>query len=350
MRELTDASATVGGPAAPMADALAGREGLRASRPAWVSRPWAHAEVWLVALVAAAPLLIANDGSLYSTATTAGCYALVVLSLQWLVGYTGMLVLGHPALFGTGAYVSAILTTRHDWPFLAAAAVGMAVAVVLAAVVAPMLRLHGVYLALGTLALVFLFGEAVFFWSDQTGGASGLVGISSLPFVEPTGAGRHLTYVVIWTFVVVAVLASRRLISTRAGRSLFALREDEDVARSVGVRAVRARLEIWLASAALSGLAGAFYAHHVRYLAPSQFGVGLSLELLAMLIVGGVSSPLGAVLGVILFLMLPEVFSGLGEYRPFLFGGSLLLVVALAPDGLVTVPSRLRGLAARWSR
>jgi branched-chain amino acid transport system permease protein len=310
-------------------------------------RLWRRSDLLLLGLVALAPWLLADDRGLYTTAVTAGCYALVVVSLQWLVGYTGMLALGHPALFGVGAYVSAILTTRHDWPLAPAGVVAIVVVVAIAGLLAPMLRLHGVYLALATLALVFVFGEAIYFWSPHTGGASGLVGIPALPFLERSGPMQYVDYAVVWGLVLLAILASRRLSGTRAGRSLFALREDEDVARSIGVKASRTRIEIWLASAAVSALAGVLYAHHIRYVSPGQFDVTMSLELLAMLIVGGAVSPVGAVLGVLLFVMVPEIFESLGEYRAFLFGTSLLLVVALAPGGLVTVPGRLRAAVAK---
>lgn len=307
---------------------------------------WSPSDLLFVVPILAGPWLLAGDTGRYTTAVTVGCYALVVLSLQWVVGYAGMLVLGHPALFGTGAYVSAILTTRYDWPFAAAAAAAVVAVVALAAVLAPTLRLHGVYLALGTLAFVFIFGEAVLFWSSYTGGAAGLVGIPSLPFTEPSGLRRHVPYAVVWTLVVVVVVLSRRFKATRAGRSLFALNEDEDVAISVGIHAARARLHIWLASAALSGLAGTLYAHHIRYLSVGQFDVAASVELIAMLIVGGIVSPIGAVLGVVLFVMMPEMFEPVGEYRVFLFGTSLLVIVALAPGGLVTVPDRIRAAIA----
>lgn len=303
---------------------------------------WRRWDSLRVACLVAAPLLVMSDGGMYTTLVTAGCYALVVLAMQWVVGYAGILVIGYPALFGAGAYLSAILTTRYGWNFFAAVAVATATATILAALLGPTLRLHGVYLALGTLALVFIFAEAVAMWPQLTGGASGLVGIPSMPLVERTGPTRHIPYVVVWSLVCAVVVVSRRLADSRAGRGLFALREDEDVARSVGVRAARARFEIWLASAALSGLAGAIYAHHIRYLSPGQFGIRLSLELLAMLIVGGSLSPAGAVLGTLIFVMVPQVFEPVGEYRSMLFGAVLLAVVALAPGGLATLPDRLR--------
>lgn len=303
----------------------------------------------LVVSVILSPIVFTST-SMNTVFVTAGFFALVVLSLQWMIGYVGMLALGHPALMGVGAYVSAILTTSRDWPFLAAAAVAVAVVVGVALVISPLLRLDGVYFALATLVLIYLFIEGVKFWPQYTGGASGLTGIERMPLASNEGPMRHFSYYVVWTLVIVTVFISRRLVKTRAGRSLFALREDADVARSIGIRAASTRMQIWLASAAVTGLAGVLYAHQIRYLSPEQFGFAPALTVVAMLMIGGAFSPIGAVIGVLFFQLAPEVFSPFAEYRVFLLGISLLLVVGFAPGGLVTIPARIRQLTHSSAR
>lgn len=290
--------------------------------------------VALGTLMLLAPLALSSHSGIYLTATTAGIYAIVVLSLQWVVGYAGMLSLGHPALFGVAAYSSAVLTAKFAWPFGAAFVVGVLASLAVATLLLPTLRLHGVYFALATLTGVLLLNEALYYWSNVTGGPSGLTGIPAFPGQALGVSSRHVAYYLAWGLVLLLMWLSSRLKRMRMGRALHAIASDEDVAKSLGIYAAKARVHIWLASSVVTGIAGVLYAHHVRFLSPGQFGVGVSITILAMLIVGGIRSVGGAVVATLLFTLLPAFLRPLREFQELVFGALLILVMVVAPGGL----------------
>jgi branched-chain amino acid transport system permease protein len=296
----------------------------------------------LLALVAAlaglAPVTV-NDDGLHSSLIIAGTYSICVLSLQWLVGYAGVLSLGHPAMFGLGAYVSSVLTVNHGWSFVPALVVAVAASAVVALLVSPLLRLEGIYFALATLSLVYLFQEGVMILISQTGGVSGLVGVRQLPFVtEDPNSVAYGPYVVVWGIAALLALCSIRLQRTRIGRGLFLMGDDEEIAASLGVQRVQLRIHTWVVSACVAAVGGALYATQVGYLSPEQFSVNQSLIFFAMLVIGGVKSPVGAIIGALIFETVPELFATVSQYREYVFGCILILVVAFAPDGLGSIP------------
>lgn len=259
---------------------------------------------------------------------------LLALSMYCVLA-TGQLFLAQVGFMAIGAYGSAVLTTAFGLPPVVSMAAGVLMALAAGAVlVQPMLRLSGVYMAIATIA----FGEVVrslVVNFDMLGGALGLSGI---PMVLDTPVLYAL--VIILTALVICTTYSG------IGRSVEAVRSDELAARAMGVNVTAIKRFSVLASAALAGLAGAVSAHSMG--SPGDFSFVSTVAVLSYVVLGGVASPLGAVLGAILLNVLPELFNGLSEYRTMATGLAIVVVVMLCPSGLFPFTViRVRGNAKR---
>jgi branched-chain amino acid transport system permease protein len=238
-----------------------------------------------------------------------------------------------------GAYASAILS-RHGLPLpvgLAAAVLAGGAAGWLASL--PARRLSGLYLAMSTLAFGFLVEEALTRWESLTGGARGMV-------MPPDAvAGAAANYVLAVVLLALTAFAATRFLDSRLGRSLRAVRDDEQAAEAAGVDTWRSKRTAFVVSAALTGLAGALLARQLGVVTPEQFGVHASIELLMLAFVGGVHRPAGALLGAAFVVFMPEAIVLLRDLlpeevarqpglQPFAFGLALVLFVLFAPRGM----------------
>jgi branched-chain amino acid transport system permease protein len=296
----------------------------------------------LFAALAAAPL--AGSEYLLSLLGFVAAYAIAGLGLVILAGHGGQISLGQAAFLGVGAYAAAILA-RHGVPLpagLAAAMLGAGAAGWLASL--PARRLSGLYLAMATLAFGFLLEEALTRWESLTGGARGLL----VPALSLGGAlsGSRAGYVLAVLLFAVAAFATARLLDSRLGRSFRAIRDDEQAAEAAGVDAWRSKRTAFVASAAVTGLAGALLAHQLGVVTPEQFGIHASIELLMLTFIGGAQRPAGALFGaaflvfvpeaiVVLRGLLPEELARQPGLQPFVFGLAVVLFVLFAPRGIV---------------
>ena len=279
----------------------------------------------------------------YSTlALSIGTNVLLALSI-YLTLACGLLTVANAAFMGIGAYTAAILTLNTGAPFALALLAGALLAAAAALVIGrPTLRLSGVYLAMATLA----FGEVVRILilnaEDLTGGALGLNGIPQL-----TGA-LHVLFAVAASLYVLL-----RLAHSRFGRAMAAIRQDEIATELLGLDVRAYKLFCFVAGAGLAGLAGALNAHYTFFIGPSEFGFERAVEILAMGVLGGVSSPWGAALGAVLITLLPEMLRGLGHYRPLINGLILIVIILYSPNGiwalLQSVARRTRAAKASTS-
>jgi branched-chain amino acid transport system permease protein len=260
----------------------------------------------------------------YSTlALSIGTNILLALSI-YLTLACGLLTVANAAFMGIGAYTAAILTLNADAPFALAILAGIFFAAAVAlAIGRPTLRLSGVYLAMATLA----FGEVVRILilnaEGLTGGALGLNGIPQL-----TGAPHVLFAVAASLYVLL------RLAHSRFGRAITAIRQDEIATELLGLDVRAYKLFCFVAGAGLAGLAGALNAHFTFFIGPSEFGFERAVEILAMGVLGGVSSPWGAALGAVLITLLPEMLRGLGHYRSLINGLILIVIILYSPNGI----------------
>ncbi len=273
------------------------------------------------------------DPYLVSLATFAAINVTLALGLNLITGFCGQVSLGHAAFFGAGAYAAALVTTAgHPFPLAVLAALGAAGSLGLVVGLAS-LRVRDDFLAITTMGAGFLFLGFVR-KQEWLGGEFGIPGI--LPPFTPAGMAALA--------VVVALLSWLGSVAVRRswmGRIFLAIARDEEAAISIGIDTARFKLAAFLLGTASAGVAGAIYAHVVQLIVPDAFGFIQSITVLAMVVVGGIGSSLGAVLGALLLTMLPELFRFVDTYKLLVYGGLLILVMHLSPDGLVGIGRRI---------
>lgn len=296
-----------------------------------------------LAVLFAAPVLLSPWG--LSQLTFVAIYVIAGTGLMLLAGYAGQLSLCHAAFIGVGAYAEAILQ-QHGWPLFAslpAAALLAAAIGVLAAV--PARKLGGIYLAIATLSFGFIVQEVFVRWESVTGGNTGRV-------VAALDAGT--LYWLAFALALGTLWLLGRVLASRHGRALTALREDATAAGVIGVATPRVKVITFAIAAALGGLAGALYAHQLRFVSPEQFDWVMSIELLMMLVIGGLGTRAGIVLGAIFLIALPQAIALLRDalawdtppagIELFAFGFVLVLTLCYAPNGLAGLAEKLRSL------
>ncbi len=282
-----------------------------------------------------------------------GIYIIGAHGLNILTGFTGQISLGHGAFMGVGAYASAILVTKAGLSFwIALPVAGLITAMIGMIFGIPSLRLKGLYLAIATMAAQFIIEYSMRNWTSLTGGSSGM----SVP--SPNFFGLSLDsdakyFYLVYAFVVLATLFTRNFIRTRPGRACVAIRDRYISAEVMGVNIFRYKLVAFGVSSFLVGVAGCLYAHYTLVVTEEHFTIWLSVEYLAMIIIGGMGHVLGGIFGAIFMVLLPEliripagaisgtypgIFSVINQIREGFFGLVIILFLIFEPDGL----------AARW--
>src|SRR5271154_5856864 len=296
----------------------------------------------LAVLVLIAPLVlgefyIGELGAVY-------IFAIAGVGLMLLVGYTGLISLGHAAFLGIGAYVNAVLLNKGV-PFLITLPVaGLFTALCGAAIGRPTLRMSGLYLAIATLAFGSIVGTVFQKWTAVTGGFDGF----SVPIPYVFGIGIETATGVY--YISLAVLAfvlwiSANMLRSPLGRAMVAIRDSEISAQSMGIHLTRYKAFAFALSAFITGLAGALFAHYVRFLAPDAFDVLLSVQFVTIVFVGGLGSLHGVILGALFVRLLPQFIAivrddlpfGIGRMpglEPSLYGLFLVLCILFEPGGI----------------
>ncbi|HEY6873471.1 MAG TPA: branched-chain amino acid ABC transporter permease [Geobacteraceae bacterium] len=302
----------------------------------------------LALLVTICPLF-AKGGYLMNVLVFVGIHTMLAVALNLLLGFAGQISLGHAAFFGLGAYISGILTTTYAVnPWLAMAAAAIAVGIIAFIVGFPILKLKGHYLAMATLGLgiivYIVFNEAV----DLTGGPSGLSGIPNLTLGTIVFDSDIKNFYLIWTFTLITILLAVNLAHSRIGRALRAIHDSEVAARVMGVDARLLKVQIFAFSAFFSTIAGSLYAHTMTFVSPASFGFNFSVELVTMVIVGGLGSIYGSLVGAAILTLLPEMLRTFQDYDIVIYGLILILITMFMPGGLVRgIPSILTYVLSR---
>jgi len=288
----------------------------------------------LVVVLAVLPLALPNP-FYYDVAIRIAINACVAIGLNLLIGYTGQISLGHAGFFGIGAYASAILTTHFGWSPALAMATGAAATGLLAFIVArPILKLKGHYLAMATLGLGIILSIVLVNETAYTGGPDGMsVGSFSVFGWEITG--EHAWYGVVACLLVVVTWFALNLIDAPAGRALQAIHGSEIAARVVGVNTTAFKVRVFVLSAVLASLMGSLTAHYVGFVTPGLAGFFHSIELVTMVVVGGMASVFGSILGAALLTMLPQLLSTFEGWETVIFGLILMLTMIFLPKGVV---------------
>jgi branched-chain amino acid transport system permease protein len=277
--------------------------------------------------------------------TFIGIYTLLALGLNMLMGYAGQISLGHAAFFGLGAYTTAVFTVHWGIsPWLALPAALALAAVVAFLVALPMLKLSGFYLGMGTLG----FGMIVFILfrecSSLTGGDSGMVGIPSLALGAFSLDSGKRYFFLVWGVVFLCFVACERLVNSRMGRALRAIHDSEPAARAMGIDTSSVKIWVFVLSAVLSALAGFLYAHLVSFISPSSFDFLMSVRMVTMVVIGGMASIWGSLLGASLLTLLPEWLHVFTDYEMVVYGLILMTIMIFLPQGLT------RGLLDLYER
>lgn len=278
-----------------------------------------------------------------------GIYSIITLGLCLLTGYAGQISLGHAAFFGIGAYVSGVITTKYGLNPWICMLVGLGLSAAVAVVVgAPSLKLRGHYLAMGTLGfciiITIIFNENV----AVTGGPDGLPfipGISIMGYPVNTVAKY---YALVWGIVFVTLLLSLNVISSRVGRALRSIHSSELAANAMGVNVSKYKISLFVYSAVVASIAGSLYAHYLNFINPASFDLFVSIKLLIMIILGGMHSVWGAIIGAALVTFLSyEWLHYFEDAEVMIYGVIVMTIIIFLPDGLVSIPGKIRGL---WTR
>ena len=278
-------------------------------------------------------------------ATLACIHVLLAVGLNFVLGYAGQFSFGHSALYGFGAYATGLLMVRLNLPFVVAIVLAALAAIAVSLLIAlPALRVSGVYLGIITVGFVELFIWGVNNWRDLTFGPAGF----RVPI--PTVAGLALNssvrtyYLVLPVTIVLAVLA-RRLVRSSLGRALVAIRDNEVAARALGVDTTRYKLIAFGLNAGYAGVAGGLYAVHLNYLSPGTFGLFEAIAQFNMLVVGGVGTFYGPIIGALGVTVLFELLRGATGLQELLSGAFLVFFVLFLPHGVAGQLRRLGWLA-----
>lgn len=275
-------------------------------------------------------------------------YGIVGLGLMLLAGFTGLFSIGHAAFFGVGAYTQAVLTNM-GWPFPVAMAVAAALSAIVGVVVGlPALRVKGIYLGIATLSFGFIVEEGFARWEKVTGGNAGLTVGAPKAFGWAADTGPSFYFVCLVT-AVLSTLACLNLLRSPTGRAFVAIRDSEISAQGMGIHLAYYKTLSFAISAALAGLGGALYGHQIRFLSPDQFNIIQSIDLLLMVVIGGLGSIHGAFLGAIFLIGLPQAIAWFKDLLPAAIGqapGLKAVVYGLVLIGFVLFEPL--GLYGRW--
>lgn len=291
-----------------------------------LAAPWLVSEYWLAQL------------------TFIAIYAVVAIGLMLLAGFTGQFSIGHAAFMGVGAYTEAWLAAK-GWPFPLSMAVAMVLSAGVGVVVGlPALRVKGMYLAIATLSFGMIVEEVLARWESVTGGNAG----RTVP--DPMLFGRSFVdstpfYFVCVACAVLTTLAVMNLLRSPTGRAFVAIRDSEVSAQSMGIHLARYKSLSFAISAALAGLGGALYAHKMQFISPEQFGLVQSIDLMLIVVIGGLGSLHGAFLGALFLIGMPQLIAMSKDWMPaaigqasglqsVVYGLVLIAFVMLEPMGM----------------
>ena len=311
---------------------------MRVARPR-ASPGWGTAVVGICLLFACAAPLGLNGYGLYLLTLTE-IFVLVALGLNLLTGYAGQISLCHASFFGVGAYATAILTQKAGLPYLLSLLLGALLTTAIGALAAvPALRLKNIYLAIATLGFGVVLQKITFEWRSLTGGGGGL----ALP--PPSIAGYELgavgLYYLTLILVTVGLFGAWNVSRGRTGRALLVIKDSEIAAGSLGIHASRYKVTAFAISAFYAAIAGGLFAYLVRYINPESFSVGLSISFLSMVVIGGLGTIGGSILGAIFYVIVPELLRGIKDAPGLVFGLLLVIVMVFMPQGLWGMLRRL---------
>lgn len=296
-------------------------------------------------------------------AAVCGVSIISALGLNILTGYTGLISLGHAAFMGIGAYTAAALANKAGFPFLVALPLAGLFAAATGAVVGiPTLRLRGLYLVVTTLAFEFIVEHIIYHWESMTQSDRGI----SLPSPDLFGfalESYESFYYVILMLAVATALFTKNLAMSRTGRALVAIRDRDIAAEIIGVHLAKYKILAFVVSSFIAGMAGALYAYLLGLIGPDHFTFNQSVLYIAMIIVGGMGTVMGSIIGAVFMVLLPEVINAIsspiasaypilspriGAVSVIVYGLVIILFLLFEPDGLYGIWIRIKRYWKPW--
>lgn len=295
----------------------------------------------LLGLAIAAPALVANTYVLHLLVMSS-IWAILAVSMNLILGVTGLLSVAHGALFGIGGYTSALLVVRagmNFWPALGLAAVAGGLAGLVIGL--PTLRSRGPYFVISTLCFGLVVQIVIDKWEGLTFGPLGVTSIPAASPVTVPGLGQISfdslagQYYLVLAVLILTVILVRQVVDSRVGRALRAIRVNEDLAEALGVPAMRLALLAFVLSGMIAAVAGSLYAMYISYLNPADAGLWVALNAILFVVIGGAGTVAGPIVGAFFMTILPETFRLFDEFRVLIFGVLLIVVVIFFPEGIV---------------
>lgn len=291
--------------------------------------------------------LAVHDAYYRHMAILIGIYAIGAISVNLLLGYSGQLSLGHAVFFGAGAYASALFYLDLGLPMWGGMCMGVLLSAVLGYIVAKLsMKLRGAYFVILTIGVAEIVQMVAINWVDLTRGPMGLTSIAA-PVIHLGRAGtidfgkRLPFYYLVLAFVFLSAYIQYRIVHSTVGRAVISIRENEDLAESVGINSYKYLVLIVTISAGIAGLSGSLYAHYISFIDPQVFAFFLSVNLVIMVVGGGQGTILGPIVGAILFTLLPEWLMVFGNARMAVYAVLVILIVIFMPKGILYYLSKL---------
>lgn len=289
----------------------------------------------LLALAVVFPLVITRRYFI-TVGIMCGIYIILSLSMNLITGYMGIVVLGQAAFFGAGAYTAAILATRFQTDFLLNCVLAALVCAALGLLIgSPTLRLQGSYLSIVTLGFCEIMSIIELNWIELTRGP---YGINNIPMPRILGFEINSAtgfYYLVLVLCLLAILVVHNIINSRTGRAFTSIKGDEIAAQSMGINVFSYKLQCFATSAAIAGVAGAFYAQYMSFVDSTTFTSEQSFQILGMTILGGLGNISGSILGAVSMTVLPEALRFMADYRQIIYGLLLAVMVIIKPDGIL---------------
>ena len=290
--------------------------------------------------------VIVKDPYLMHMAILIGIYILLAISINLLLGYTGQLSLGHATFFGMGAYTSSLVYLHLGIPLWGGMVLALTSSAILGYIVAKVaLKLRGAYFVIMTIGICEVLKLVALNWVDLTKGPMGLTDIGvpkiDLGWIGIIDFGQKIPYYyLILLFVLLSALLQYRLVHSSFGRSFISIRENEDLAESIGINCYKYLVIVVVISASMAGVAGSLYAHYVSFIDPGVFAFFISLNAVIMTIGGGQGTLGGPILGAILFTMIPEWLRVFGNARMAVYAAIVIFIVIFMPRGILFYVTR----------
>ncbi len=307
--------------------------------------------IFIIIVASVLPLLFKEKPSIIGYINIAIIYAISVEGLNLLLGVAGQISLGHAAFMAIGGYTSALLVMKLGFPSLVGVLLGATAAGIFGLIIGfPSLRLKGFYLAIATMALGSTITDIIKRIAI-TGADRGLTNIPAISIFKFKFESEISKYYLFFAIFMITVFLIRNLLNSKSGKAFRAMRDSELAATTFGVNISYYKVLAFVISSFLAGLSGALYAHSISYLHPMNFGLGLSVELLAITIIGGLATLWGPIMGSLLWILVPRLFGAkLEAMAGVLFGAILILVVLFLPRGLYEIVLKIEKLFSKPER